>query len=562
MIAAMFRKSGLMIVLLSFMTGSLSYGFLPHSAIWHKNSRGIYESDIRTILIDPTDDARIYAGTSKALYKSTDGGKSYHIILRASGKERGVNAVYISHDQPSMIYAATDAGLYESRNAGKDWNRIYYSSNRESRRCLSIIRYDQLIYLGTEKGLFRKTDQETNWRKIKNGIDNRPVYHIVQDKNSLYLATGQILFNLNKETYKIQKIFSLGIGENRGENSVSDEAFIIREDPVIRFIAVSSAPRSDLLVASSKGVYFSSNRGEQWQRLLTNNLALEDLTSLVILENHGAGDEDCPQNPLGCLGILAGTKKGVFFLNNGKWMPLYKGIETNEISYLAKNTRGTVYAATARGIFTLPTQEALPSFNKSPGQQVITSQGYTGNYLSQFDHEPNINEVHQLAIDYAEVSHEKIKNWRVLARRKALMPDLSVGLDRDASDLFHWNTGANPDELQKGRDLLDWDVSLSWDLADLVWSTDQTTIDSRSKLMVELREDILNEVTRLYFERRRIQVELVSNGLLGPQLKMDKDMRVAELTALIDALTGGEFSKRITKNNKKRAVSHQSSVED
>ena len=122
-----------------------------------------------------------------------------------------------------------------------------------------------------------------------------------------------------------------------------------------------------------------------------------------------------------------------------------------------------------------------------------------------------------------------------------------MGLDRDAADLFHWNTGANPDELQKGRDFIDWDVSLSWDLADFVWSTDQTTIDSRSKLMVELREDILDQVTRLYFERRRIQMELITNEFLNPPLMIDKEMRIAELTALIDAFTGGEFSKRIVK---------------
>jgi hypothetical protein len=185
--------------------------------------------------------------------------------------------------------------------------------------------------------------------------------------------------------------------------------------------------------------------------------------------------------------------------------------------------------------------EALPSLNKA--SETISSLGDQIRFL----HEPGINEVHRLAIDYAEVNREKIINWRTLARKKALLPKLSVGLDRDAADLFHWNTGANPDELQKGRDLMDWDVSLSWDLSDLVWSTDQTTIDSRSKLMVELREDILDQVTRLYFERRRIQVELITYEPLDPQVEIDKEMRVAELTALIDALTGGEFSGRIKK---------------
>ena len=92
-----------------------------------------------------------------------------------------------------------------------------------------------------------------------------------------------------------------------------------------------------------------------------------------------------------------------------------------------------------------------------------------------------------------------------------------------------------------------WGVSLSWDLADIVWSTDQTSIDSRSKLMVELREDILDQVTRLYFERRRVQVDLLAAVSLmpDPRWAMDKQLRVDELTAMIDALTDGEFTKCI-----------------
>ena len=79
--------------------------------------------------------------------------------------------------------------------------------------------------------------------------------------------------------------------------------------------------------------------------------------------------------------------------------------------------------------------------------------------------------------------------------------------------------------------------------------TDQTTIDSRSKLMVELREDILDQVTRLYFERRRLQLELRNDLSIEPPVKIEKQLRLAELTALIDSYTGGQFGKSV--NTKK-----------
>jgi hypothetical protein len=207
----------------------------------------------------------------------------------------------------------------------------------------------------------------------------------------------------------------------------------------------------------------------------------------------------------------------------------------------------------------LPAGKAFPSHVQTQGQQVgvptkpkvlrseiVGTQHSAGQkeLEAYWEAEPGINEVHRLAVDYAEVHPDKIKIWRSLARRRAFLPSLSVGVDRGDTDLLHWDTGPSPDELRKGRDFVDWDVALSWDLGDLIWSDDQTSIDTRSKLMVELREDILDQVTRLYFERRRMQAELAS-AFLDPQARLDKQMRVDELTALIDAFTGGEFSRLI-----------------
>ena len=62
--------------------------------------------------------------------------------------------------------------------------------------------------------------------------------------------------------------------------------------------------------------------------------------------------------------------------------------------------------------------------------------------------------------------------------------------------------------------------------------------------MVELREDIINQVTRLYFERRRLQIEMRASGP-DAQPVWTYELRIAELTALLDGLTGGGFSRSI-----------------
>ena len=167
--------------------------------------------------------------------------------------------------------------------------------------------------------------------------------------------------------------------------------------------------------------------------------------------------------------------------------------------------------------------------------------------LKKFEGEPNISDVQEAAIRYAEVHPGKIKEWRDSARKKALLPNVSVGLDRYVTDYWHWDAGANPDVLQKGKDTVSWDVTMTWDMGELIWKNDQTSIDTRSKLMVELRDDIMNEVTRTYFERRRIQIELLISPPQDLKLGLEKELRLQELTADIDALTGGYFSKYISK---------------
>jgi len=61
--------------------------------------------------------------------------------------------------------------------------------------------------------------------------------------------------------------------------------------------------------------------------------------------------------------------------------------------------------------------------------------------------------------------------------------------------------------------------------------------------MVELRNDILSEITRLYFERRKLQIEVLTLKDLSEKGSLEKKMRILELTAMIDRLTGGAFSK-------------------
>jgi hypothetical protein len=63
--------------------------------------------------------------------------------------------------------------------------------------------------------------------------------------------------------------------------------------------------------------------------------------------------------------------------------------------------------------------------------------------------------------------------------------------------------------------------------------------------MVQLRNDIVDEVTRTYFERRWLQLTLLTHPPADPQELMELELRLQELTALLDGFTGAWFSKQM-----------------
>ncbi len=500
-------------MLIFFVLNSLSAsGFSSQPLTWQKSGSGIYEPAVVELAVHPHDPSLIFAATDKALYRSSDGGKNYQVIFRAAG----INNIYIDSGH---IFAVTDQGLYESRDKGIRWERIYYSSDEQSRRALALIRADETLYLGTAKGLFARSVQEQNWSAVGNALSRKPVYQIVSAEHFIYFVTDDALYDLDRRGNSYGRLFTAGSAQTATEEEPVSEEEAGRR--LIRFAQV--APEDNAIyLATSHGIFLSGDEGGHWRQLANPPVDLEMLNAFVVL-----GEEEDRR-------LLVGTKRGAFLFDDGRWTPLYQGMETNAMNDLVKDTRGRVYAATDRGVFYLSTGQALPLF---------PSEDHFGN-------EPTIRQVHQWAIDYAEVSPDKIRNWRALAGKRAMLPDFSVGLDRAESEFYHWDTGTSPDTLSKGKDLLNWDVSLSWDLGDLIWSTDQTTIDSRSKLMVELREDVLDQVTRLYFERRRLQAELAADAL-EPAVRFDKELRVEELTALLDAFTGGKFTSKLIAANGK-----------
>jgi hypothetical protein len=246
--------------------------------------------------------------------------------------------------------------------------------------------------------------------------------------------------------------------------------------------------------------------------------------------------------------LIAAGLSEVFMNDNGAWREASNGLRVNKIRSLCADKQDRLYAATSKGIYTFDLRRPSVFFETDKTNSRTPEEGRKTN-------NPSIALIQKAAIEYAEVHNEKIKTWRSQAAKRALFPTVSVGVDRDRNRSTSSNTwgtyGSNgspgkcfigPEDSSADNNE-NWSVSLSWDLGDLVWNDAQTAIDVRSKLMVELRGQILDEVTKLYFERLRLIREIDELGIEERKKRSDKELKVQEVTAMLDGLTGGMFSR-------------------
>lgn len=175
--------------------------------------------------------------------------------------------------------------------------------------------------------------------------------------------------------------------------------------------------------------------------------------------------------------------------------------------------------------------------------------------LAAFEHEPSVAEVQEWASRHAQTSPGQIRRWLRQSRSFAALPRATVEWrladgDDQRFDYFDADGAAlRPgapsfgviDQATAGRDVT-YRLRLDWDLADLVMSSERIRVLDEVQDLVELRAEVLEQVTALYFERRRLQVERTLQGPVDPHRAVRDELRLRELTARIDALTGGAFS--------------------
>jgi hypothetical protein len=144
------------------------------------------------------------------------------------------------------------------------------------------------------------------------------------------------------------------------------------------------------------------------------------------------------------------------------------------------------------------------------------------------------------SVELAMTEPERAASYVSRAGHAAWLPELRVLVSRRYGRSESLDVGGSSTALSSplGIDTVNdirYEARATWDLAKLVFSAEELAAQTQALHMAELRRDIENNVNRLYFERRRLALDI--GGTDGTT----RHLRAAEIAAELDSLSAGAF---------------------
>lgn len=166
--------------------------------------------------------------------------------------------------------------------------------------------------------------------------------------------------------------------------------------------------------------------------------------------------------------------------------------------------------------------------------------------------DPDVRAVQRAALDFLRLAGDPAAAMRRGVRVRGLLPIVSLegrkgrdDLERHAWDQSYISSGYRhlydeDDARNREREVA---LRLTWDLGDAAYHPEQIDVSTEARRLIELRDDVLDELNQLYFDRRRALAAAATFAPDSPDAARER-LRADELAAGLDAWTDGWFGRR------------------
>lgn len=481
-------------------------------------------SDIVSVVSDRLSEGLLWAGTPRTLYRTADGGRTWRTVFRSFLFGGPIQDMCVHPADSTSLYVVSGRVLFFSDDGGRRWARL--RRFKDPVLSLSVGAEDPpLLLVETRGGIAWSSDGGIVWNEPGQETEGNSVLAVSApavpgDYSYVLMESGLFRFKAPHDPW--ERVFRqqdpAPVGEDPEAGTGEDpEGSSSGKTGGLAFRSESTG----ICLWTDKGMWLSRNSGDDWTEVPLEGMRPARFRQIVMDFRH-----------FGTLYVLTPDGLFQFSAEARKWSSLKVSAVPMDITEMALSADGrSLWLGTPQGLLQVPVPAAV-----NPQRPAALS--------LQVDGIPSIRDVQEAAIRYADVSAGKISRWKQAAFYRHWLPRIGVSLDRDkdrtiasssAKGETQFFVGPEDESVQVGFDL-------SWNLADLIWNPDLISIDTRSRLMVQLRQDILDEVTHLYFQRQRFLSEFEALPSDDPTLLSERMLRVKEVEARLDALTGGYFT--------------------
>ncbi|HKP55380.1 MAG TPA: hypothetical protein VJV78_01590 [Polyangiales bacterium] len=162
--------------------------------------------------------------------------------------------------------------------------------------------------------------------------------------------------------------------------------------------------------------------------------------------------------------------------------------------------------------------------------------------LERYRAEPSASQVVEAALRVADSDPQHFASMLSRARWRGLLPSLAFGARRGQGVDLRSTVTDDIDRFTSGDDLV-LSATLRFELGRLLYADEEVSITREARAARAARLELARSVIHWYFVRRRLQLERDALG----RSSVARELRIAEIEAVLDAFTNGAFGRMIAR---------------
>ena len=460
----------------------------------------------------------------------------------------GVNDLSFTKDK---IYLSTDLGLYASDISSLRWELVT-KANLRILQCKPSLKSKNLFYLLTVNGFYTFNSKKNLVVKVNQGLvfnsdsELKGRLEVLKHKQ---LKEELIYLALNNAVYKLD-------AAKKNWRRLIDKGLVFDQDSQMQVVDIFYKDDYLFLVAST-GLFYAKlglgNEVTEWHKLSSGEFNLDE----NFLEGFTASSVSTQDRSLSLfIGNFRGDLYQLRLGDSEHDLEIRDGQQSN----IALTERAVFQSATVKDLEVNKNIEANKIQEKNIQEPMNfdlrpSELDFKEKLKLIFSLEPTIQETQAKALQFSGIpSGMQFGAYKRQARLRNVLPQIDTSFDNSdyalnsletrGSDQYDSADSSINSSLDKNRKAamdneFNTGFRFTWHLDRLIYDPEIIDIVNSARVSANIRENLLTELTQIYFQRKNLLSELMSNPF---SRTMTQKFKLQELTADIDARTGGWYS--------------------